>query len=259
MEKLTWFKFVISDWMMGKIMKCPEVTQARFLRLCCLYWNKECVLSYEDAEIEVDEDHLKILISKKILLNSDGYISIKFLDEQNEGVLSLSETRRLAAKERWDKLKKQANEMQVNAFALIPDANAMQIDAEKIRVDKSREEKKRLEEEDKNSTTPDSIPRHNFYLLSEFEKIEIAENEFTLLAIRAGGGTIENVKNMFNAFIIFSKGIGQKNWKDETDAKKHFINWLKKQPKQISTSSKPKETVLEKHRRRMEEQKNAEK
>jgi len=67
MDKLQWFKFAPSDWMMGKIQRCPEVTQARFLRLSCLYWNKECNLSYEDAEIEIDQEHLDVLIKKKII------------------------------------------------------------------------------------------------------------------------------------------------------------------------------------------------
>ena len=65
MDKLQWFKFTPSDWMMGKIQRCPEITQARFMRLCCLYWNKECLLSIEDAEIEIDKEHLDILIAKK--------------------------------------------------------------------------------------------------------------------------------------------------------------------------------------------------
>ena len=56
MSKLTWFKFTPSDYMMGKIQRCPEVTQARFIRLCCLYWNKQCELTYEDAEIEIDKE-----------------------------------------------------------------------------------------------------------------------------------------------------------------------------------------------------------
>lgn len=149
MEKLTWFKFVISDWMMGKIMKCPEVTQARFLRLCCLYWNKECILTLEDAEIEIDEDHMLILFSKKIISKEDQFIKIKFLDEQNSEVISLSETRRLAVQERWRKLKeKNSGEIQDNTFVSKKDTNVsvlntneIQNDTDKSRVDKSRVDK----------------------------------------------------------------------------------------------------------------------
>ncbi len=82
MDKLQWFKFTPTDWIMGKIQRCPEITQARFLRLCCLYWNKECELSKEDAIIEIDEEHFKVLESKKIISCIDDVINISFLDEQ---------------------------------------------------------------------------------------------------------------------------------------------------------------------------------
>jgi len=82
MDKLQWFKFTPSDWFMGKIQRCSEITQARFLRLCCLYWNKECNLSIEDATIEIDKEHLDILISKKIISVNNAHLNISFLDEQ---------------------------------------------------------------------------------------------------------------------------------------------------------------------------------
>ena len=68
--------------MMGKIQRCPEITQARFMRLCCLYWNKQCELTYEDAEIEIDKEHIDILISKRVVVSQNGIINISFLDEQ---------------------------------------------------------------------------------------------------------------------------------------------------------------------------------
>ena len=86
MEKLPWFKFTPKDWMMGRIQKCPEVTQARFSRLCCIYWNKDCILSYEDAEIEIEKDHLDILISKRVLKNFNNFIVIDFLNEQLDDI-----------------------------------------------------------------------------------------------------------------------------------------------------------------------------
>lgn len=82
MDKLTWFKFTPSDWMMGKIQRCPEITQSRFIRLCCLYWNKECNLSVDDSIIEIDKEHFDILISKKIICINEGFLNISFLDEQ---------------------------------------------------------------------------------------------------------------------------------------------------------------------------------
>lgn len=90
MDKLQWFKFTPSDWMMGKIMRCPEVTQARFLRICCLYWNNECELSYEDAEIELEKEHLDILVKRKIINSNGEFINIGFLDIQHAEILEVS-------------------------------------------------------------------------------------------------------------------------------------------------------------------------
>lgn len=86
MDNLTWFKFSPAQWFMGKIQRCDEITQARFIRLCCLYFNKEGQLSVEDAEIEIDADRLKILIDKKIVKVSGDAIIIEFLDNQFESI-----------------------------------------------------------------------------------------------------------------------------------------------------------------------------
>lgn len=86
MEQLPWFKFTPKDWMMGKIQKCPEITQARFMRLNCIYWNKKCVLSYNDAEIEIDKEHLDCLISKRIIKCFNDFIVIDFLNEQLDDI-----------------------------------------------------------------------------------------------------------------------------------------------------------------------------
>lgn len=134
MDKLQWFKFTPSDWMMGKIQRCPEITQARFMRLCCLYWNKECLLSFEDAEIEIDKEHLEILISKKIIKSEDDFIKIEFLDEQMDGIIETSEKRRAAVLKRWNKVK------QKDTSVLQDDTSVLQNDTDKSREDKIREE-----------------------------------------------------------------------------------------------------------------------
>jgi len=141
MDKLQWFKFSYADWRMGKIQRCSEITQARFLNLCCLYWSKEANLSYEDAEIEIDKEHLDVLLAKKIIERDDEHIFIKFLDEQLEDIAETSKGKSKAAKIRWEKhRKRKANEEQNNADAMHVHKDAMQNDAEKRREDKIRED-----------------------------------------------------------------------------------------------------------------------
>jgi len=162
MEKLVWFKFSPRDWVMGKIQRCPEVTQARFIRLCCLYWNKECCISLEDAEIEIDKEHLDILISKKVILVENDFIKINFLDENFEK--SEGKTNKLSTSGKIGNLKKhkpelykrfenkeitleEALELQKNKVATLsppdnyPIATQSQIVAEKRRGEESREDK----------------------------------------------------------------------------------------------------------------------
>ena len=162
MEKLVWFKFSPRDWVMGKIQRCPEVTQARFIRLCCLYWNKECSISLEDAEIEIDKEHLDILIQKKVILVENDFIKIKFLDENFEQ--SEGKTNKLSLSGKIGNLKKhnpelherfknqeitlnEALELQKNKVARLspPDKVAnttqSQIVAEKRREEENREDK----------------------------------------------------------------------------------------------------------------------
>lgn len=144
MDKLQWFKFTPTDWIMGKIQRCPEITQARFMRLICLYWNKECVLSFEDAEIEIDKEHLDILISKKIIKIEDNYLVIEFLNEQLENISETSEKRRKAVLERWAKAKQNDTSVSEN------NTSVLQNDTEKRREEEEIE-KKRLEKEKKES------------------------------------------------------------------------------------------------------------
>lgn len=174
MDKLTWFKFTPSNWMMGKVLKCPEITQARFLKLVCLYWNKECSLSYDDAEIEVDKEHLDIMISKKIIKLVDDYIVIDFLNEQLEGIAETSEKRRKAVNERWAKVKQNdTSVLQVNTSVLQNDTDKSKIreDKSKIREDNIKKENSIVERKLKFASTLE--PFLNIYgkeFLNDFYK-----------------------------------------------------------------------------------------
>lgn len=161
MEKLQWFKFSPMDWVMGKIQRCPEVTQARYLRLICLYWNKEGILSYEDAEIEIDKEHLDILISKKVIKVDNDFISIDFLKEQLKEIKvdksDKSNSGQIGNLKRWhrdlyDKFVKSEltlDEAVTKSKLSHPDSTPIvtpsQNIAEKTRQDKSREEETRVE------------------------------------------------------------------------------------------------------------------
>jgi len=162
MDKLQWFKFTPSDWIMGKIQRCEEVTQARFIRLCCVYWNKYCIMSYDDAEIEIDKNHLDILINKKIIKNKNGNIDIFFLLEQFKKIeidkLDKSQSGQIGNLKRWNRvfydkfikgeltLKEAIEQSKSSPPDRHPIATQSQIIAEKSRGEKKREDKRREED-----------------------------------------------------------------------------------------------------------------
>jgi hypothetical protein len=96
-------------------------------------------MSIEDAEIELGEQEFKDLLRLKIIQqNEDGYLIIKFLDEQYEECVDISKIRSKAAKARWSK----ANEMQMDASALQSNA------------DKNRQEEKEQKRQEQTENVP---------------------------------------------------------------------------------------------------------
>ncbi len=55
------------------------------MNFCCIYWNKECVYSVEDAQIELEES-FEELKKYKMFTISGEQIKIKFLDEQMSAI-----------------------------------------------------------------------------------------------------------------------------------------------------------------------------
>lgn len=81
----------------------------------------------------------------------------------------------------------------------------------------------------------DNIPSSSFifFTIKDFEdQISIGENEFTLLAVRQTKLNIMQLKILLADFINTQKSLTANPWKNVADAKKHFIAWVNKQPKQ---------------------------
>ena len=98
MDKLQWFKFTPSDWTMGKISRMSNAIQGEYIRFCCTYWNKRCVMSESDAQIEFSKVSYRKLLDANILTIKDGYVKILFLDKQMEDIAKISEQASIAGK-----------------------------------------------------------------------------------------------------------------------------------------------------------------
>jgi hypothetical protein len=164
-----------------------------------LYWTKECKLSIEDVIIEIDKDHYDVLISKKIISASGDFINISFLDEQfleyQESIKEQSAKGIIGNLKRWHsdiynqyESKKisleQAIELSKKPIATqsLPDsppiltqsliiADKIREEEDKNRLDKIREEQKRLEESNTDvsaSTNPPPVPKIDYEKLKLF-------------------------------------------------------------------------------------------
>lgn len=202
MAYLSWFKFTPSDWIMGKIQRTPELTQARFMRLICLYWNKQCVLSFEDAEIEIDKEHIDLLVSKKIIKIENDFIIIEFLNEQMGTISETSQKRKEAVLQRWAKVK------QKDTSVCEIDTNVLQNDTDKIRKDKIRKE--------------DII--NNAVFVSEC-KNSTQWIEVTAMQNKVSIDVVNVFIDNFESHLITM----QEQKKTLKEYKEHFTHWMKKQ------------------------------
>ena len=159
MDKLQWFKFRPSDWIMGRISKTNKTTQAEFLNFCCTYWNKQCDVSVKQCKFEFTPNIYKKLVDLEILKIDGERVYIEFLDEQMLGINDMREKASKAGKasaKKRNETKRPLTSVQRKA------------------TDKRREEK-----------------RKNIY--REFDHLQITNEEFEKLNTEYDAGTIDFV------------------------------------------------------------------
>jgi hypothetical protein len=143
MKQISWFKFCPADWMMGRISRQPAEVQVAFIRLCCVYWNAECEMSTDHAELEAD-GHLERLLQTRLVESNGPSVFIKFLDiqweEANLHRTKMSQAGKRSAERRSAKVEE--NSTKVEHMLNLPSTN---VEPVFNREEKRREEKKRGE------------------------------------------------------------------------------------------------------------------
>ena len=79
---LPYFKFTPTEWLTGDIFFESLEIQGFFIGVCCLYWQRDGNVSVEDLRRRFKRDDLINEITDRFISVSDGFINIKFLDEQ---------------------------------------------------------------------------------------------------------------------------------------------------------------------------------
>jgi len=138
MKDLYWFKFIIVDWMLGRIQRLQYDTKGAFMDLCSFYWHKRCNYSLDDAYADVDKELVDRLITKNIIRTEKNIIKIDFLDEQFGDCEEISTKRSISGSKGGKQ--KAANSKQGVASAKQVLASAKQNVAYKKRKEKNREE-----------------------------------------------------------------------------------------------------------------------
>lgn len=94
-----------------------------------------------------------------------------------------------------------------------------------------RERERESEEEKEDEVIQQSNYEAVFFTLSDFEKLDLEDGTFMMIACRDSKKSIDEVKAFKIEFIKYQKAMSAKAWKSEKDAKMHFLYWLKKQKK----------------------------
>jgi hypothetical protein len=146
-KDLPYFKFVVSEWMVGDITGCSLSAQGLFINLCAFYWSKGGDLTLEklNRKYPRHKKQLTELLDEGILKISSGKVEVKFLDEQLQERGHVSSKNSENAKSRWNGGKSDATALPTHESG---NAKSCNIELEKKReeLEERREENKREEE-----------------------------------------------------------------------------------------------------------------
>lgn len=81
-KNFPFFKFIVSEWMTGDIVFESFSVQGLFINICALYWQRDGSLTIEDINKRYKNPPELNELSGRFFFVTDGFISIKFLDEQ---------------------------------------------------------------------------------------------------------------------------------------------------------------------------------
>lgn len=220
------FKFIPTEWMTGDIVYEDFDVQGLFINICSLYWQRDGILSVEDINKRYKRTDLTDKLIGRFITVNEGFISIKFLDEQ------LIEADHICKKNsdngKMGGRPKKANQKPKKApgFKNKPNHNPTesQLKAKKSKIEVEVELHTELEQEKESDKEVEGTTD-----IVNCLDIALKDSRW----IKASKATKELLED-FNK-VLEERGIYKKL---PIDYKTHFVNWKKKLP----VPSKNKET-----------------
>ena len=85
-KDLPYFKFFCSEWNDGDITLEDFTTQGVFINVCSYYWSNECYVSIDKLKKRFKHNvkEIDLLFKSELIHNENSFVSIHFLDEQQE-------------------------------------------------------------------------------------------------------------------------------------------------------------------------------
>jgi hypothetical protein len=109
-KKLPFFKFDVNAWMLGKVQFLTLEERGIFIELCVRIWmekgsvkNDEFLHRFLKIEMPLLAKALKTFLTLGILIENDGFLSVKFINEQLCESIQYSDKMREVANQKWKK------------------------------------------------------------------------------------------------------------------------------------------------------------
>ena len=242
-----------TDWQ-GMFKALPDEIAGKLIKHLFAYVNDENPVS-DDFVITALFEPIKATLRRDLRKWEDSVT-----EKSNNGKLGNLKRYNLDLYElvKADKLSiEQAESVALSRKVSLPDSDLSQRVAkvavsDSVTVSVSDSVIKEKDDDDKKGTPSSNFP---FFTIKNFEDYEIVHgSDFSLHAFRQTQKSTEELKILKDEFLTTQKALSKLPWVSELDAKTHFLNWVNKQPQKTYTSAKPKETTLQKHKRRLAEQ-----
>jgi hypothetical protein len=172
-KELPYFKFEPNQWENGNIQMLSREDKGLFIDLCSMYWSRLGDVPMKLATQKLcggNATALNSLCDEKIIEILDGNIFIKFLSEQLNEFEDTSKQNSKNAKEGWEKRRKQKEESERNATALIPQCENDAIREDKIKEDKIKEDKIKVNKRVNKFTPPTLLEVENYFTENGYTK-----------------------------------------------------------------------------------------